>query len=99
MIKRIDLKTVLLPLLGFLLVLLLWQVSSKTWAPSLPTPGRTWELSKPYILEPLAKRGEMDQGMLRFTWNSLVLVAKGYTLALLVGTPLGFILGMSRMFT
>lgn len=97
--RRIDLKGFVLPLLGFALVLLLWQVSSKTWAPSLPTPGRTWELSKPYILEPLAKRGEMDQGMLRFTWNSLVLVAKGYTLALLIGTPLGFILGMSRLFT
>ena len=80
-------------------MLLLWQVSSKTWAPSLPTPGRTWELSKPYIIEPLAKRGEMDQGILRFTWNSLLLVAKGYSLALLIGTPLGFILGMSKMFT
>jgi nitrate/nitrite transport system permease protein len=97
--RRIDLKSILLPLLGFVLVLLLWQVSSKTWAPNLPTPARTWELSKPYIVEPLAKRGEMDQGILRFTWNSLVLVAKGYTLALLIGTPLGFILGMSKVFT
>jgi len=97
--SRINLNSFFLPLLGFVLVLLLWQVSSKTWAPSLPTPGRTWELSKPYIIEPLAKRGEMDQGILRFTWNSLLLVAKGYTLALLIGTPLGFILGMSKIFT
>ena len=96
---RINLNSFFLPLLGFLLVLLVWQVSSKTWAPSLPTPARTWELSKPYIIEPLAKRGEMDQGILRFTWNSLLLVAKGYTLALLIGTPLGFILGMSKIFT
>ena len=99
MIKRFDLKTVLLPLFGFAAMLLLWQVSSKTWAPSLPTPGRTWEMSKPYIMEPFAKRGEMDQGILRFTWNSLILVAKGYSLALLIGTPLGFILGVSRFFT
>jgi nitrate/nitrite transport system permease protein len=97
--RRINLNTFFLPLLGFMLVLLIWQVSSKTWAPNLPTPGRTWELSKPYIIEPLAKRGEMDQGILRFTWNSLLLVAKGYSLALLIGTPLGFILGMSKMFT
>ena len=97
--SRINLNSFFLPLLGFVLVLLLWQVSSKTWAPSLPTPARTWELSKPYIIEPLAKRGEMDQGILRFTWNSLLLVAKGYTLALLIGTPLGFILGMSKIFT
>lgn len=97
--RRINLNSFLLPLLGFVLVLLLWHISSKTWAPSLPTPGRTWELSKPYIIEPLAKRGEMDQGILRFTWNSLILVAKGYTLALLIGTPLGFVLGMSKVFT
>ena len=97
--RRININSLLLPLLGFALVLGLWQASSKTWAPSLPTPARTWELSKPYIIEPLAKRGEMDQGILRFTWNSLVLVAKGYTLALLIGTPLGFVLGMSRVFT
>ena len=55
-------------------------------------------MSKLYILEPFAKRGELDQGILRFTWYSLVLVAKGYALAILIGTPLGFLLGLSRMF-
>ena len=97
--RRIDLKTFVLPLCGFLLILAIWQFSSKTWAPNLPTPGKTWEVSKLYILEPFAKRGEMDQGILRFTWNSLVLVAKGYALALLIGTPLGFLLGSSKFFT
>jgi nitrate/nitrite transport system permease protein len=99
MLKRFELGAWLLPLAGFLGVLVIWQVSSKTWAPNLPTPLKTWDLSKPYLLEPLAKRGEMDQGMLRFTWNSLLLVVKGYSLALLIGTPLGFMLGMSRVFT
>src|SRR5512145_2934650 len=96
--KRFDLKVIVLPLVGFLTLLVVWQVSSKTWAPNLPTPLKTWELSKPFILEPFAKRGEMDQGILRFTWNSLILVAKGYGLALLIGTPLGFILGSSKPF-
>ena len=49
-------------------------------------------------MQSFAKRGELDQGILRFTWYSLILVAKGYTLALLIGTPLGFVLGMSKMF-
>ena len=97
--KRFDLRAVILPLMGFFAVAVLWQISSKTWAPSLPTPLKTWELSKPFIVEPFAKRGEMDQGILRFTWNSLILVAKGYSLALLIGTPLGFLLGISRLFT
>jgi len=95
--KRLE--VIILPALGFLFLLGLWQVSSQTWAPNLPTPAKTWETSKLYVLEPFAKRGEMDQGILRFTWNSLLLVAKGYALALLIGTPLGFILGMSRFFT
>ena len=68
----------LLPLVGVASVLVLWSVSSRTWSKNLPSPSKTWETSKPYVVEPLAKRGEMDQGVLRFTWYSLVLVAKGY---------------------
>ncbi|MDQ3582106.1 MAG: nitrate ABC transporter permease [Pseudomonadota bacterium] len=55
-------------------------------------------MSKLYVVEPFEKRGELDQGILRFTWYSLVLVAKGYALAILIGTPLGFLLGLSKMF-
>jgi nitrate/nitrite transport system permease protein len=88
----------LLPLLGFGALLALWAFSSATWSKNLPSPAQTWEASKQYILEPLAKRGELDQGIARFAWYSLVLVAKGYALALLIGTPLGFILGWSKLF-
>lgn len=65
----------------------------------LPTPVETWTASKPYIVEPFAKRGELDQGILRFTWLSLVLVAQGYFIALIIGTPIGFFLGLSKQFT
>jgi len=68
-------------------------------SPNLPTPLETWKTSKPYIVEPFAKRGELDQGILRFAWLSLKLVAQGYAIALLVGTPLGFMLGLSKNFT
>lgn len=88
-----------LPILGAIAAVALWGISSATWAKSLPSPMKTWEMSRDYVLEPFAKRGELDQGILRFTWNSLVLVAKGYTLALLIGTPLGFALGMFPMFS
>ena len=99
MFKKFEWQKIFLPVIGFVLILGVWQFCSSTWAPSLPSPMKTWESSKPYIMEPLAKRGEMDQGILRFAWTSLVLVAKGYTLALLIGTPLGFVLGMSKIFT
>ena len=65
----------------------------------LPTPAETWTSSKLYVTQPFAKRGELDQGILRFTWLSLKLVAQGYFIALLIGTPLGFCLGLSKKFT
>ena len=78
------LASYLLPMLGFGALLALWAFSSATWSKNLPSPAQTWEASKQYILEPLAKRGELDQGIARFAWYSLVLVAKGYALALLI---------------
>ena len=78
-LRRID--WLILPLIGAGCVLAIWAVSSATWAKELPSPIKTWQSSKPYLVEPFAKRGEMDQGILRFTWYSLVLVAKGYALA------------------
>ena len=65
----------------------------------LPGPLETWDKTKKYIVEPFAKREELDQGILRFTWYSLIVVAKGYFFALLVGTPIGFMLGLSKTFT
>lgn len=65
----------------------------------LPTPYETWTASKPYLVEPFAKRGELDQGILAFTKLSLVLVTQGYLIALVLGTPLGFFLGLSKKFT
>jgi nitrate/nitrite transport system permease protein len=92
-------KYVLLPMVGAGCVILLWAIASASVAPSLPSPAKTWEISKPYVLSPFEKRGELDQGILRFTWYSLIRVAKGYTLAVLIGTPIGLFLGMSKWFT
>jgi nitrate/nitrite transport system permease protein len=87
-----------LPLLGAALVVLGWSLTSATWAETLPSPTKTWEVSRLYITEPFEKRGELDQGILRFTWYSLERVVKGYSIAILVGAPVGFLLGMSKFF-
>jgi len=96
---RFDVSTYLLPAVGALLLLGLWAVSSASLTQNLPSPAKTWEVSKPYVVAPFEKRGELDQGVARFAWYSLVLVAKGYSLALLLGAPLGFILGWSKLFS
>lgn len=91
----------LLPLVGIGLALVAWWAAS-VQVPDLPSPWRTWEESKLYILEPLTKRGEVDQGIGLLAYYSLVRVAQGFLLGAAIGTPLGFLLGvsplMSRMF-
>ena len=119
-IKRFKLDSFLLPLIGLVAFLVLWQIvagrtetrkmkdefgdpvtkTMKTGvSPDLPSPAETWRASKPYLAQPFAKRGELDQVILAFTKLSLWLVAQGYFLALLLGTPLGFFLGLSKTFT
>jgi len=96
---KTKLDWVILPALGFAAAIVIWHIVSQTVSKELPSPAKTWNESRDYILKPFEKRGEMDQGILRFTWYSLLLVAKGYAIALLVGTPIGFMLGLSKTFT
>src|SRR5262249_61496628 len=96
---RIDTyQKVILPLVGAVSVLVLWALVSATFAPDLPSPARTWNESRRYVIEPFFKEGEMNQGMGRLAFYSLVRVGKGYVLALAIGTPLGFLLGLSPRF-
>ncbi len=87
-----------LPLFGIGCALVVWTLISYAIAPDLPTPLRTWQESKRYVLDPFFKEGEMNQGIGRFALLSLVRVGKGFALAVLIGTPLGFLLGLSALF-
>ena len=91
-------QKVILPLAGAAAVLIMWAIVSATLAPDLPSPFRTWQESRRYILDPFFKDGEMNQGIGRLAFYSLVRVAKGFALALAIGTPIGFLLGLSRRF-
>jgi nitrate/nitrite transport system permease protein len=91
-------RKVVLPVLGLLAVLVVWTALSQTVAHDLPSPARTWMESRRYVLEPFFKDGEMNQGIGRLAFYSLLRVGKGFALALLIGTPIGFLLGLSRTF-
>lgn len=92
------LARLLLPAVGISLAVGVWWALS-VMIPDLPSPLRTWEESKIYILEPLAKRGEMDQGIVRLACYSLVRVGYGFLLGIAIATPLGFVLGVSPTLT
>jgi nitrate/nitrite transport system permease protein len=94
--KRLN--ELLLPAGGILMVLLLWWIVSAAVSKDLPSPWRTWEESKMYILQPFEKRGEMDQGIGRLAFYSLMRVGKGFLLGIAIATPLGFLLGVSKAF-
>jgi nitrate/nitrite transport system permease protein len=89
---------IILPLLGLGIVLIVWTALSQTVATDLPSPLRTWQESRRYVLEPFFKDGEMNQGIARLAFYSLLRVGKGYLLALAIGTPVGFMLGLSPHF-
>ena len=88
----------LLPAVGVVLALLVWWAASVK-VPDLPSPLRTWEESKIYVLEPLVKRGETDQGIALLAYYSLVRVAQGFLLGIAIGTPVGFLFGVSPLLT
>jgi len=92
------LRSLSAPVLGIVALLLFWTLLSRLPDTSLPGPMRTWEASKLYVLHPLTKRGENDQGILLFAMSSLELVAKGYALSMIVAIPLGFAIGLSPFF-
>jgi len=87
-----------LPLVGVAIALLVWWGASIR-VPDLPSPARTWEESKIYILQPLEKRGETDQGIALLAYYSLLRVAQGFLVGIAIGTPVGFLLGVSPLLT
>jgi len=96
------LMSVLPPLLGLLLLVLIWSLVSMATAGSIPTPLDTAQQAIGIFSDPFYRKGPNDQGV---GWNvlaSLQRVALGFGLAALVGIPAGFVIGrfefMSRMF-
>jgi nitrate/nitrite transport system permease protein len=92
--RQIALRIVA-PLLGFALLLLVWELAAEHSA-QFPSPLVTWHSAQKVFAHPFYDNGPNDVGI---GWNllaSLQRVAYGFGLAALVGIPLGFAIGRMR---
>ncbi|RYF81420.1 MAG: nitrate ABC transporter, permease protein [Comamonadaceae bacterium] len=93
---------VLPPLMGFGLLLLIWEMVALRSEGSFPAPVETWKQAVEVFSDPFYSNGPNDQGVGWNVLSSLQRVALGFGLAALVGIPAGFAIGrftfLSRMF-
>lgn len=88
-------KNIVLPLIGILCFLALWQLFSSTGITRLPGPLSVWtnERTRILLMYPFYDRGGLDKGLFWQTFASLGRVAQGYSLAALVGISTGILVG------
>lgn len=88
-------ENIILPVLGVVSFLTIWQVLSMTGLTQLPPPSSmiTDKNTQNLLLYPFMDRGGLDKGLFWQTWASLQRVALGYTAAAIVGISLGILVG------
>ena len=87
---------VVLPLLGFLGIILLWWVVATFLTELMTTPLKALGDNLDYILHPFYQRGPGDLGIGWLLLASLRRVLIGFLLGALVAIPVGFLIGMSQ---
>lgn len=85
---------IVLPAITFAIVLGLWQAVHTYWVPEFPGIGETWRRAVELFSDPFYDAGPNDQGIAWQVLNSLGRVMAGFALAMAVGIPLGFLMGM-----
>jgi nitrate/nitrite transport system permease protein len=88
-------ETLMLPLVGFAIVIGLWALISHTLAPFLPDPVKTFRQSWDLIRHPFFDKGPNNKGIGWQVLYSLSRVGLGFSLAVLIGIPVGLFLGLS----
>lgn len=87
---------VILPILGFLGILLLWWAVALWRHELIPTPLEALEKNADYLLHPFYQRGPGDLGIGWLLLASLRRVLLGFLLGAVVAIPVGFLIGMSK---
>ncbi|MGM3309077.1 nitrate ABC transporter permease [Anabaena sp. WFMT] len=86
----------LLPVVGFLGIIVLWWVVALANRELMPTPPEALIANLDYILNPFYERGPGNLGIGWLLLASLRRVLLGFGLGALVAIPLGFLIGMSK---
>lgn len=95
--KPVILRDVfLLPIVGFLGIILLWWAIALANHELMPTPPEALIANLDYILNPFYERGPGNLGIGWLLLASLRRVLLGFSLGAIVAIPLGFLIGMSR---
>jgi nitrate/nitrite transport system permease protein len=84
--------TVLPPLLGMVILIVVWALVART-TEYLPSPAKTWVSALKIFSDPFYDHGPNDKGIGWQLLASLKRVFEGFGLAALVGIPLGFLIG------
>ena len=92
------LSAVLLPALTFLIVIGVWLFLHSYVAKGIPSPLATWDKAVQIFSHPFYKNGPNDMGIAWQLLYSLGRVMAGFGLAVAVGVPIGFLMGMSKVF-
>ncbi|HEY9689362.1 MAG TPA: nitrate ABC transporter permease [Coleofasciculaceae cyanobacterium] len=90
-------SSILLPAIGVLGFLAIWQLIAWSGLTRLPGPLSVFtdERTRTLLLYPFYDRGGLDKGLFWQTMASLGRVAQGYTIASVVGISLGILVGLS----
>jgi len=89
-------RAVILPGAVFLLVLAVWMLVNAKITSDIPTPAATWARAVEIFGQPFYVAGPNDMGIGWQVLYSLGRVLAGFALAVVVGIPVGFLMGASR---
>jgi nitrate/nitrite transport system permease protein len=95
-LKRVPIGTIVLPLVGMAVLVAVWAMVSQI-APFLPSPAKTVANSWDLIIHPFFDEGPNNKGIGWQVLYSLGRVGLGFGLAMLVGIPMGLMLGISTV--
>lgn len=91
-------RSIVLPAITFLIVIGIWAFIHQEITQDIPSPVSTWDHAVEVFSSPFYDNGPNDKGIGWQVLYSLGRVMAGFGLAVLVGIPVGFIMGMSETF-